>query len=481
MGTRFLIVGGDAAGMSAAGKAKRDDPEMDVVVFERGSWVSYGACGLPYYVKGEIADLEDLQVLEPRKIIEERGIDLRRHHEVVGIDRDRKAVTVEADGDRYEESYDALLVATGGSASLPDVPGTDLEGVFSIRSLEAGRALKNYIAPHDAGPDREREREQAQSGTGPIRTYLNEADPEAVAVVGANKIGLELAEAFLQRGLTVHVFHDEPRVLPSFGAEIAEMVEDHLEEGGAVLHLGTAVERFRGRDGRIDSGETDGGTVDVDAVVADVGVEPSVDLAADADIECGPTGAIATDEYGRTSDPDVYAAGDCAEKHQRVTGEPVHWPYALAANRAGRAIGRTVAGEPTRVGGVVGTLVMKALDLQVARTGLVDHDEARAAGFDPVSATITTISRAHYYPGWSRIVVHATADRDSGRLLGANMVGEEGVAHRINAVATALAAELTVEETGNLDLGYAPPFGPVWDPVLGAAKVLGGKLTDESE
>ncbi|MFB6080876.1 MAG: FAD-dependent oxidoreductase, partial [Haloferacaceae archaeon] len=422
MTNRFLIVGGDAAGMSAAGKAKRDDPDREVVAFERGTWVSYGACGLPYYVKGEIAELEDLVVVQPRKFIEERGIDLRRGHEVVSIDRDGRTVTVAHDGEQYEERYDDLLLATGGRAPLPDVPGADLDGVFSIRSLEAGHALRNYVAPHDEPPG------PRGGATATARTDLDATDLQVVGVVGANKIGIELAEAFVARGMDVHVFEAGPRVLPAFGTDVAEVVEEHLHEAGVQFHFATGIERFRSDGRRVNGIETDGDVVAVDAVVADVGVEPNVDLAEAAGVDRGPTGAIATDEYGRTNDSRVYAAGDCAEKRHLLTGESIHWPYALAANRAGRAVGRTVAGTPTPVGGVVGTLVMKAFDLQVARTGLVDEAEARTAGFDPVSTTITTISRAHYYPGWSRIVVHGTADRESGRLLGVNMVGEEGVA-----------------------------------------------------
>lgn len=468
----FVVVGGDAAGMSAASKAKRDAPEGEVVVLERSDWVSYGACGLPYYVRGEIADVEDLVVLEPRAVIEDRGIDLRRHHEAVAVDREARTVTVDADDGRYEQPYGELLLATGGRATLPDVPGTDLEGVFSIRSLAAGRALKNYIAPHDVRPARGVE----GAGGDELRAHLDEVDPDTVGVVGANKIGIELAEAFVGRGLDVHVFDAGPRVLPAFGSDVAETIEEHLRDGGITLHLGTAVEGFRGRDGRVEAVETAVEPVAVDAVVADVGVEPNVELAVGAGIERGPTGAIATDEYGRTNDPNVYAAGDCAEKRHLLTGEPIHWPFALAANRAGRAVGRTVSGSPTPVGGVVGTQVMKVLDLQVARTGVVDHEEARTAGFDPISALITTITRAHYYPGWSRMVVHATADANTGRLIGANMVASEGTAHRINAVATAITAGMTVEAVGSLDFGYAPPFGPVWDPVLGVAKVLDEKL-----
>lgn len=500
MSERFLVVGGDAAGMSAAGKAKRDDSDREVVVFERGDWVSYGACGIPYYVKGEIAEIEDLQVIEPRKFVEERGIDLRRHEEVVAIDSDRQVVTIDGEDGQYEESFDDLLLATGGRAALPDVPGTDLDGVFAVRNLESGRALRRYVLHEDGigADDNEENNDEGseepltvstvESGYGEaLQSHLREDDAEVVAVVGANKIGIEMAEAFVARGFEVHVVEAGPGILPFFGPDVAGVVADHLREQGVTLHLDVEVQRLIGEDGRVVAVETDAGRdgriddagrdgrIDVDVVFCDVGVEPETDLAESAGIAVGETGAIATDEYGRTNDPNVYAAGDCAEKRHLLTGEAVHWPYALAANRAGRAIGRTVAGTPAPVGGIVGTGVMKAFDRQVARTGL-DAPEADAAGFDPVSTTITTITRAHYYPGWSRIAVHATADAESGRLLGASMVGAEGAAHRINSVAAALHAEMTVEEVGNLDFGYAPPFGPVWDPVLLSAKSLGDEM-----
>lgn len=468
MGDRFLVVGGDAAGMSAASKAKRDDPDLEVVVFERGDWVSYGACGLPYYVEGAIEHLDDLVVVDPETVTE-RGIDLRRQTEVVAVDPAARAVTVENDGERHEEPYDHLLIATGGSGTLPDVPGTDLDGVFTLRNLEAGRALRNYIHPAESEtlPDR-----APEHGTA-LRDRVGDAG--TVAVLGANKIGLELAEAFDARGMDVHVFEAGSGVLPVYGADVAGVVEKRLRERGVVLHLGADVEALRGEDGRVVAVETAGESVAVDAVVADLGVEPNTELASEAGIDLGATGAIARDEYGRTSAPDVYAAGDCAEKSHLLLEDPVAWPYALAANRAGRAIGSTVAGRPTPVGDIVGTNVMKLFGLEVARTGLTPSGAA-AAGFEPVSRTITTITRAHYYAGWTRITVRMTAEADSGRLLGASLVAEEGVAHRVNAVATALHAGMSVSEVGGLDFGYAPPFGPVWDPVLTAAKVLEGEL-----
>ncbi len=464
MSDRFLVIGGDAAGMSAASKAKRDDPELDVVVFERGDWVSYGACGLPYYVEGAIEHLDDLVVVDPEKVAK-RGIDLRRQSEVVDVDPAEQTVTVEREDGRYEEPYDYLLLATGGHGTLPDVPGVDLDGVFTIRNLDAGRALRNYIHPEESNVVSNGE---AEYGTA-LQTQVHDAD--AVAVLGANKIGLELAEAFVARGIDVHVFETGPSVLPVYGSDVASVVEKRLRKRDIHLHLDTEVERIRGTDGTAVAVEAADESVEVDAVVADLGVEPNTELATAAGIELGRSGAIERDEYGRTSEPDVYAAGDCAEKRHLLLDENVAWPYALAANRAGRAIGSTVAGTPTPVGEIVGTTVMKSFGLEVAKTGLTE-DESAAVGLETVSRTITTITRAHYYAGWTRITVRMTAEAESGRLLGASLTGEEGAAHRVNAVATALHAGMTVQEIGSLDFGYAPPFGPVWDPILTAAKVL---------
>ncbi len=492
VGETFVVVGGDAAGMSAAGKAARDDPEMDVVVLERGQWVAYGACGLPYYVKGEIPALEDLLVRSPERLVAEYGIDLRRGHAAVGLDPGERAVLVAGPDGRYEQPYDHLLLATGGRAVRPDVPGADLEGVFAVRDLEAGRALREFLVP--GGSDGPRDDSSAdstavteQSGndtpTAGLHQHLRETDPESVAVVGANKIGLEMVEAFVGLDLAVHVveagahvFERGPRTLPPFGTEAADLVEAHLREQGVRLHLGADVERFEGRDGRVTALHAGGERLPVDAVLVDRGVAPNVDLAVDADVAVGPTGAVATDGYGRTSAADVYAAGDCAEKRHAVTGEAVHLPLALPANRAGRAVGRTVAGRPTPVGEVLGTTVSKVFDLELACTGLLAPAAAREAGFDPVSETVTTISRAHYYPGWKRIAVEMTADRATGRLLGAGLAGEEGAAHRVDAAATAIHAGMTVADVGMLDYGYAPPFGPVWDPLLVGAKVLAGEF-----
>ncbi|WP_247376176.1 FAD-dependent oxidoreductase [Halorientalis brevis] len=465
MSEPVVVVGGDAAGMSAASKFKRDAPDREVVVFEKGDWVSYGACGLPYYVKGEVETLADLVSVTPESFIEERGIDLRTNHEVTAIDRDAMTITVEGPDGEFEQAYSDLLVATGARAVEPPLDGMDLEGVFTLHNMGEAADVRQYLGLETPTVD------YGEAAS----EYAEAEDPDAVGIIGGGYVGVEMAEAFAHHGLDVHMFEMLPHTLQPFGAEAAATVEDHLRDQGVTLHLDTSVDGMHGDDRveRIAAGDED---VPVDLALVGVGVAPNAELAADAGIELGPTGAIATDEYGRTNDEHVYAAGDNAEATHVVTGEPDHVPLALTANRAGRAIGMTLAGDPTPVGEIAGTAAVKAFDLEVARTGVIDEDQAEEAGFDPVSVTITAQSRAHYYPGGEEVQITLVADRESERVLGASMVGREGVAKRIDTVATALHAEMTVEQLSYLDLAYAPPFSPVWDPVLTAAKVLDGKL-----
>ncbi|WP_380679290.1 FAD-dependent oxidoreductase [Salinigranum sp. GCM10025319] len=444
----IVIVGGDAAGMSAASKFKRERPERDVVVFEKGEYVSYAACGMPYYVKGDVESLDDLLTVSPEEFVEERGVDLRLHHEVVDVDPEAREVTVEGPDGRFTQPYDQVLIATGAHAVVPPFEGMDLEGVFTMHSLPEAEA---------------------------VRDYLTAEAPEAVAVVGGGYVGIEMAEAFAAHEVEVHLFEMLPHVLAPFGETVAEAVEDHLREQGIHLHLDTAVERFVG-DTRVTGVDVGDEVSDVDLALVGVGVAPNTELAEAAGVELGETGAIATDAYGRTSRAKVFAAGDCAEARHVVTGDPDHVPLALTANRAGRAIGQTMAGEETPVGDIAGTAVVKAFDLTAARTGVIDEDRAREAGFDPVSVTITAASRAHYYPGAEELTITLLGDRDSERVLGAAMVGREGVAKRIDTVAVALHEGATAHDLSYYDLAYAPPYSPVWDSVLTAAKVLDGKL-----
>ncbi|WP_324663713.1 FAD-dependent oxidoreductase [Haloarcula sediminis] len=471
MSDPFVVVGGDAAGLSAASKFTRENPDGDVVVFEKGRWVSYAHCGTPYYVKGEVDRLTDLLSLSPEEATE-RGIDLRREHEVVAVDTEAETVTVEGGGERFEQPYGDLLVATGAHAVTDPIDGFDRDMAFTMHGLDSAAAIRAALAdPGEAAVDTSIE----YVDTDLVDHYAAIEPPERVAIVGGGYVGVEMAEAFRAHGLETHVFQRGAHLLSPFGDAVCERVADHLREQGVHLHLNTAVEELAGGD-RVEAVVHDGGRVSVELALVGIGVAPNTELLAETPVELGESGAVAVDDYGRTNVDGVYAAGDCAEDDHAVTGEPAWVPLGLTANRAGRAIGQTVAGDPEPVGEVAGTAVVKAFELEAGRVGLIDHEDARAAGFDPVTETVTAGSRSGYYPGNEATTVSLTADRESGRVIGGAIVGKDRAAVRIDTLATALESDLTVTEVERLDLAYAPPFSPVWDPILVAAKVLRGKL-----
>ena len=473
MSDPFVVVGADAAGLSAASKFRREAPDREVVVFEKGRWISYAYCGMPYFIARYVDRMSDLLSLSPDEV-DERGIDLRRGHEVVAVDPDAKRVTVEtAEGDRFERAYGDLLVATGARADPGPFDVRGLDGAFTLHDMDAAAAIDAYVAEPDAyDPDR-----ADVSAVDRDRVERNAAmpAPETAAVVGGGYVGVEVAEALAERGLDVRVFHRSGHLLSPFGEAVGNRVEDALEAEGVTVHTDAPVEALVGDD-RIEAVEVGGDRVPVDMAVVGVGIRPNTDLLDGTGFDRGPGDAIRVDDHGRTSLPDVYAAGDCATARHAVTGEPDWTPLGLTANRAGRAIGATVAGDPTPVGDIAGTAAVKAFDAEAARVGILDPDAAEAAGFDPVRETVTAGSRSGYYPGAAETDVTLVADRDTGRLLGGSIVGTDRAAIRIDTLATAIEADMTVPEVERLDLAYAPPFSPVWDPILVAAKVLNGKL-----
>ncbi|MBI5251738.1 MAG: FAD-dependent oxidoreductase [Desulfomonile tiedjei] len=445
---RFVIIGGDAAGMSAASRAKRNKPETEVIVLEQTADVSYSACGMPYNIADPARDMNDLVVRTAAVFRDKQGIDLRLGHRVERIDRTTKKVMgLSGDGKPFEVSYDKLLIATGARARLLPIPGMDLPGVVALKSLGDGRSIKSFI-----------------EGT-KVKTAV---------VIGAGYIGLEMVEAFHERGIQVDVCDIMPDFLPWAPKEFDKVLRDELKNKGVKFRMGTGVNSVEQVNGRLRINFSDE-PLDVDFALVGVGVVPNSELAADAGLELGPSNSIAVDKYLRTSDPDIYAAGDCADAFHHVTGQRVWIPLALRANRGGWAVADNLTGKPSEIPDIVGTGVFKVLDLEVARTGL-SLKEARDAGFDPVENYIQSRSRAHGHPGNQTIHVHLVADLKTGRLLGAGMIGKEGAAHRIDAAAVALHASMTVAEFFGCDLAYAPPFSPVWDPLLTAANQLLKKL-----
>ncbi len=474
----FVVVGGDAAGLSAASKFVRERADgREVVVFERGSWVSYAHCGTPYYVKGEVDSLLDLTTLSPADVAD-RGIDLRRDHEVTGLAPDRDVVRVVGPDGPFDQPFSDLLVATGATAS--DGP-FDLSpaGAFTLHGLDDAAALRALVTP-PGEPLGDGDLPDAVDETR-VERYADDPVPDAVAVVGGGYVGVEMAEAFSARGTTVHLFQRPEHLVPAFGPDAAAVLADALADAGVHLHLGGEVTGVQSTDGRVTGVAHDGHPDDptplpVGAVLVGVGIEPAVGPVVESGVDLGDSGAVAVDRYGRTSRPGVYAAGDCAEARHVVTGDPTWVPLGLTANRAGRAVGATVAGDPTPTGGVAGTAAVKAFDAEAGRTGLVGDEAAREAGFEPVTETVTAGSRSGYYPGTAETTVTLTADAPTGRLLGGAVAGTDRAAIRIDTLATALESSMTVAGLERADLAYAPPFSPVWDPVLVAAKVLNGRL-----
>jgi len=439
---RIVVIGGVAAGMSAASQARRRQPEAEVVVLERGRHVSYGACGMPYNLEDPARSMEDLVVLTPEKV-RERGIDLRTRHEVLALDPAARTLTVrDLDADRTGTlAYDALVIATGASPVRPPIAGIDLPGVFFLRELRDGQALKRHLA---------------------------EARPERAVVVGAGYIGVEMAEALVKRGLGVTVVEKLGQAVPGFEPAIAEAVREELEGHGVAVETGVTVQGIE-RAGSGLAVVTDRERYPAGLVLVSVGVRPNVALAKAAGIRLGETGAIAVDPGMRTSAPGVFAAGDCAEARHLVSGRPVWVPLGTTANKQGKVAGANAAGADETFAGIVGTAAFKVFDVEVARTGL-GFEEAKRLDRDAVAALSRHASRAHGYPGGRTNTTVVVAERGTGRLLGAQMVGETA-AKRIDVFATALHAGMSVEDVEGLDLSYAPPFAPVYDPVLIAATV----------
>lgn len=445
---KFVIIGGDAAGMSAASRTKRLDPTAEVVVIEQTRDVSYSACGMPYNIADPDRPMDDL-IVRPAEVFQQKmGIQVMTGHRAQTIDaRQRLVEVVGPEKNQIQIPYDYLLIATGARPIIPDLPGFDLPGVLALKSLSQGRTIKEYLSTHRIAQ---------------------------VAIIGMGYIGLEMCEAFSSRGISVAMIKPGPDLLPWMPKELAATIQQELEAHQVRIDTGNTVLGIEPANDRLKILATTGEHT-ADLVLVAVGVQPNSELAAGAGLALGPAKAVAVDRGLRTSDQTIFAAGDCADAYHVVTGEKTWIPLALRANRAGWAVADQVCGNTIELPGVVGTAVFKVFDLEVARTGL-HTKEALKAGFEPAAVTITTRSRAHAHPGSTSIQVHMVADKKSGRLLGAQMVGKEGAAHRINAAAVALHARMTVSQFLQCDLSYAPPFGPVWDPLLTAANQLIKKL-----
>lgn len=448
MRRRLVVIGGDATGMSAASQALRRAAEgtLDVVAFERGAHTSYSACGLPYWVAGDVDGPAALIARTPAQHAA-AGIDVRLHTEVTGIDLDARTVTATGPGGVTTDGFDDLVVATGAVPVRPPLPGVEAPGVYGLQTLDDGARLLDGLRRR----------------------------PRHAVVVGGGYIGVEMAEAMVRRGLDVTLVDLAPEPMTTLDPDMGALVREAMEGMGITVLPGTPVSGFEtGPDGWVSAVGTEAGTLPAEIVVLGLGVQANSAVAAAAGLPVGDSGGLRTDARMRVAEG-VWAGGDCAEVFHRVSRCHVHIPLGTHANKHGRVIGINIARGAATFPGVVGTAVSKVCDLEIARTGLRE-DEARTAGFDPVCSTVESTTRAGYFPGSTAITVKLLADRGSGRLLGAQIVGREGSAKRVDVCAVALWNEMTVEEMTGLDLGYAPPFSPVWDPVLVAARKAAAAL-----
>ena len=449
---RLVVIGGDAAGMSAASQARKRRPadDLQIVAFERGRATSYSACGIPYWIAGTVKTEAELISRTPEQH-RANGIDVRIRHEVVGIDLAGRSVQVrDLDAGRdFAEPFDSLVYATGSIPMRPPVEGIDAEGVYGVQVLDDGVALR------------------AELDSGRVRR---------VVVVGGGYIGLEIAEACRIRDLEVTVVDRSATPVGTFDADIGGFIADAVTGLGIHLVLGDGVAAIETKDGRATAVVTASGrTLPADLVVLGLGVRPNVQLAVDAGIPLGPSGGIAVDRRMRTHVDGVWSAGDCVESVHRLSGQRMVVALGTHANKQGRVAGINLGGGYATFPGVIGTAVTKVCNLEVARTGLSER-EAETAGYSYVTASVDSTTRAGYFPGAKPIRVKLLAERRSGRLLGAQIVGGQGAGKRIDVLATALWNGMTVQEAGGMDLSYAPPFSPVWDPVLLAAGKAASKI-----
>ncbi len=440
---RLVVIGGDAAGMSAAAQARRLRPEadLDIVVLEQGPDVSYSACGIPYWIGGQVSD-RDALIARTSERFEADGITVHTHVRAEAIDLEAGKVAA-SDGRTY--GYDNLLVATGGRPTRPPIPGLDAEGVFGVHRLADGADIRAAIA----------------------------AGAKKAVVLGGGYIGLEMAEVLLARGLAVTVVLADPLPMGQLDADMGARICAAMGAMGIDVQNDQPVREIEvGADGVARAVRTDSGSYDADLVVLGLGMGPEASLAREAGLGIGVTGAIDVAATQRSrSHPEVFAAGDCAQTYHRLTGEAVHIALGTHANKQGRVAGSVVGGRAARFAGVLGTAVTKVGDLEIGLTGL-STTAAERAGFACRAETIEATTRAGYYPGAEPIAVKIITEQGSGLLLGAQIVGGPGSGKRIDVLATAIWAGMTAEELAGSDLSYAPPFSPTYDPVLVAARVV---------
>jgi NADPH-dependent 2,4-dienoyl-CoA reductase/sulfur reductase-like enzyme len=438
----IIVIGGDAAGMSAASQARRENNAISIAVFEKGNHVSYAACGMPYYISGEISNHRNLIAIDKDDFINKRNINIFTETEIVAVDFNGKSVSAQCEGQLCRYTYEKLVIATGARAVVPPVPGISNPRIFFLRSLAQGIAVREYIDDHT---------------------------PSRGIIIGGGFIGLEMAEALRKRGIETVMIEKMPGVAMTMSENIRVKITEELEKNGVTLHTGCGVTSIDNRNGLL-AVHSEKGEYEADFAIVSVGIRPNTEFLQDSGLGMTSGGAIVVDESSRTNMADVYAAGDCATVKHLVLEQDFYMPLGSTANKQGRVAGLHAAGLHSEMfRGIIGSQFVKVFDLEIGKTGLNEED-ARRFGLPAKSLSTLWKSRAGYYPGSEIILVNLTVNSETRRVIGAEFAGTQGAALRANTVAAAIAGNMKVDELAYLDLGYAPPFSPVWDPVNAVAQ-----------
>jgi NADPH-dependent 2,4-dienoyl-CoA reductase/sulfur reductase-like enzyme len=442
MKMKIIIIGGDAAGMSAAMQMVRNSSGHEITVLEKGGVYSYGQCGLPYVISGKIESTDQLIARTQSTFKEKYGIDARVFHEVQKVDTENKMVSGinHSNGETFSLPYDRLLIATGVSSVVPKWDGVTLPGIFSLKTIPDTKAIMDYL----------------------------DRDIHNVTVIGGGYIGLEMAESFAELGKKVTIIERNEQLAKIFDTDMAELIHEEAVKQNIELKMGESVETFGGRD-NVESVKTDKGEYDTDLVLVAVGVKPNTSFLEGTEIKTIGNGAIQVNAYMQTSIEDIYAAGDCATQYHRVKEKDDHVPLGTHANKQGQIAGLNMVDVHKTFKGIVGTSIIKFFDLTLGRTGLSEK-EAEMLNIPCGSVTITATDIAGYYPDDKKMKLKLVYHQETHKVLGGQIVGEHGVDKRIDVLATAIFHSMTTEELLDLDLAYAPPYNGVWDPIQQAAR-----------
>ena len=450
---KLVVIGGVAAGTKAASKARRDDPDMEITIVTEEPYISYAGCGLAYYVGNVVDKREKLFARSPEAFKTKQNITVLTRHHADRIDTYDRTVQVTdlVTGSKLTLPYDRAMIATGAHAVIPPIGGVDLAGVFPLHTVTDADNIKSYLAGHAV---------------------------KKACIIGGGYIGLEMAENFNALGIHATVFEQAETIMPLlFDPDISAICSDHIKSKGVELYTGTAVDKIIGdAAGKVRAVSAGGKEYECEIVIVATGVKPSVKLAQNARITLGPTGAIKVDKRMETSVRGIFAAGDCVEMTHLVSGKPCWFPLGSTANKQGRVAGANIAGGNKTFPGVLGTSIVKIFDLAVSRAGLNER-EAKDNGYNPLSVTVKTPTRAGYYPGGEEVTLKLTADKGSQKLLGAQVVGASTVDKIIDTVAAALTGNLSLTDMANVDISYSPPFSTAMGAVIVAAGILEEKLT----